>query len=720
VLRFRPRLRLATVTVFALLLTGGSAAVASSASAGPGSLHEKLQAAASKVVRYHGYRLVVPADWPVYELASNPTVCVRFNRHAVYLGQPSARQSCPAHAVGRTEAILVAPLLAHSAGAHGGAHAGAGQALPPVRDPKAQPQHGSSTQLAVPRAGVLVTATWDRDPALVARALGVRSLRATDQTGPAVPRGRSAPPAHPAAARAHATHRAGDTIYTGLGFDVCSTPSSSTMSAWGASPYRAIGVYIGGANEACAQPNLNSTWVTQESAAGWALLPIYVGLQAPRNGCGCAGITPSQASAQGTAAADDAVNQAEAVGIAPGNPIYDDMESYTRNSTNTTAVLAFLGAWTTELHARGYVSGIYSSAVSGITDLVNQVGTGYPEPDQIWDAEWNGQQSTSSAYVPSTDWVDHQRLHQYQGGHNATYGGATLNIDSDYVDAGGASGGVFPDGTYVQVSGQPQIYEIAGGSPLAVQNWADVGGAQTYTVISPQQFSSLNPVPANGTFLSAQDGTEWRVVGGAPMYIQDPTLLGAFTPLLVDGWDIYNAGDPLSHLNAVPTNGTFVTTTTGLTYRIAGGAPVQVTTWSIFGGVQPSVTIDPWDIANLNNSAAHLVSRPAVGTVVEGLPSGAYWEFGPKNRYLVPPSASAVQVDDHGLAPFSAMRCRVPSLVSKTLTQVKTALLKADCHLGKVHDHPLTRRRHTLRVIKQVPGPRTTHVGYYTVGVTIG
>ena len=46
--------------------------------------------------------------------------------------------------------------------------------------------------------------------------------------------------------------------------------------------------------------------------------------------------------------------------------------------------------------------------------------------------------------------------------------------------------------------------------------------------------------------------------------------------------------------------------------------------------------------------------------------------------------------------------------------------MKADCSLGKVHDHPLTRRRHTLRVIRQVPTARIEHVAYYTVGVTLG
>jgi hypothetical protein len=671
-----------------------------------------LAAAPTKIVRYHGYRLEVPAAWPVYDLVTDPTVCVRFNRHAVYVGRPSSRQACPAHAVGRTEAILVTPLTAH--GARAGTSS-AGPALPPVRDRDAQPPNGSSTQLAVPSVGVLVTATWGSHPAAVKQALGVRTLTSRQAAARA--------PAHPARAKPHAVHRAGDPVYTGLGFDACATPSASTMSAWSASPYRALGVYVGGTNEACAQPNLTASWVQQESAAGWVLLPVYVGLQAPSNGCRrCAAIDPTQASAEGTAAADDAVNQAEAVGIAPGNPIYDDMENYRRGGSNTSSVLAFLAAWTTELHARGYASGVYSSAGSGITDLVAQVGTAYPEPDQIWNAEWNGQPTTSSGYIPAADWPNHQRLHQYQGGHNATYGGATINIDSDYVDAGAASGNVlFPNGTFVQVSGTTQFWEIAGGAPLFVNDWTAVGGVQPYTVITQQQFGALNRVPANGTVFQTDTGAVYLVAGGAPMYVSSTSVFSAPPqPFLVDGWNVDNVGNPTSHLNTLPVNGTFLATTVGQNYRVAGGAPIAVTNWSAFGGVQGSVLIDPWDIANISNPAAHLQYRPAVGTVVVGLPSGAYWRFGSKNRYLIPPTPGAVGVDDHGLVQFSAIPCRVPSLAHKTLAQVKTTLLAADCHLGKVHQHRVTKRRHVLRVIKQVPRAHTKYGAYYTVGITLG
>src|ERR1044072_9010277 len=55
--------------------------------------------------------------------------------------------------------------------------------------------------------------------------------------------------------------------YTGLRFDACTAPSRRSMSAWGSSPYRAIGVYIGGLNRGCSQPNLTASWVSAQTAA---------------------------------------------------------------------------------------------------------------------------------------------------------------------------------------------------------------------------------------------------------------------------------------------------------------------------------------------------------------------------------------------------------------------------------------------------------------------
>jgi hypothetical protein len=225
------------------------------------------------------------------------------------------------------------------------------------------------------------------------------------------------------------------TVFTGLGFDACTAPSARSMNAWKESPYRAVGVYIGGLNRGCSQPNLTPEWVAAQTAAGWHLIPTYVGLQAPTSACSsCAKLSASQATAQGVAAAVNAVEEASAVAMGPGSPIYFDMESYSRTSSATAATLAFLEAWTKKLHELGYVSGVYSSSASGIADLGDQVGSGYELPDQLWIANWNGAQSTSDAAVPSNAWTQHQRIHQYRGGHNESYGGVTINIDNNYLD----------------------------------------------------------------------------------------------------------------------------------------------------------------------------------------------------------------------------------------------------------------------------------------------
>jgi hypothetical protein len=423
------------VGVLALTWTGSGTALAS---AGP----------AAKVVSYQGYSVDVPDSWPVYDLTADPTECVRFNQHAVYLGQPGSEEDCPAHSVGRTEAILVEPSTA------AGGPAAAGQS--------------DWGQVTIPAHGVTVTATWRQDPALVERALGTHNLPPTPRpSAPGPPSSESAAAAVGVAheARAHLATALSDPVFTGLGFDACTAPSAPQMTSWGSSPYRAVGIYIGGTNEACAQPNLTAGWVEREAAAGWHLIPTYVGLQAPGNSCGCASINPSQAASEGTAAASDAAKEAKALGIGTGNPLYFDLEAYSARGSASSAVLKFLGAWTAKLHADGYLSGVYASAASGVSDLAGKYGTGYAEPDDIWFADWNGEKTTSSSYIANGDWGDHQRLHQYTGGVNATYGGVTINIDDDYLDgatagagnATGASSDTPTAGKGPTISGTPSV-----------------------------------------------------------------------------------------------------------------------------------------------------------------------------------------------------------------------------------------------------------------------
>ena len=69
-------------------------------------------------------------------------------------------------------------------------------------------------------------------------------------------------------------------------------------------------------------------------------------------------------------------------------------------------------------------------------------------PDRIWVARWDGAPNTSTTYIPEDGWRPGGRMKQYLGGHNETWGGVTINIDSNYIDLGAglpaASGGPLP------------------------------------------------------------------------------------------------------------------------------------------------------------------------------------------------------------------------------------------------------------------------------------
>jgi Domain of unknown function (DUF1906)/Putative peptidoglycan binding domain len=269
--------------------------------------------------------------------------------------------------------------------------------------------------------------------------------------------------------------------FTGLGFDQCHAPGQSAMSAWlSASPYRAVGIYISGASRGCRdQPNLTPTWISTQLTSGWRLLPITLGPQAACNpGFPRYGTDPvistklnsagayQKAFRQGTAEASTTVAAAQALGIVPGSTLWYDLEGY--DVTNTAcreSSLWFLSAWTQQLHALGYVSGVYSSAGSGIKSLddarAQRPGT-FTLPDQIWIARWDGQANTSTSYVRADGWVPGRRVKQFQGGHDEKWGGYTINIDRNYLDLSSGTPPTAPaqdhcHGTSVDLANYPRL-----------------------------------------------------------------------------------------------------------------------------------------------------------------------------------------------------------------------------------------------------------------------
>jgi hypothetical protein len=367
-----------------------------------------------KDVVFAGLRVPVPADWPVYDLEREPTRCVRYDQHAVYLGTAGPDADCPTRLVGRTETIQI--------------------------ERTEQVVDSADQQLVrrIPETGVVVTGTYGEDRPLLQRLMqGITvqhpgNLRSdpgrTGQrpSGDAEPENRTGYPRMP-----NTVPDLSRGWTSGRGFDTCAAPSLRTMAAW-RSAFSVANMYIGGAARGCGQHNLTHHWVRAVHRMGYRLIPTYVGLQAP-----CTAFhnrfTARNAAASGGRSADDAIWAAQRLGLPGGTPIYYDMEAYNGRARCRQAVLRFLDAWTRRLELRGYLPGVYSSAATGIRDLGR--ASGIAKPQVIWFARWDGKPSVlCNSYVPNSLWVPHRRIKQYRGDHQERHGGVRLRIDTNEVD----------------------------------------------------------------------------------------------------------------------------------------------------------------------------------------------------------------------------------------------------------------------------------------------
>lgn len=488
-----------------------------------------------RVVSYAGLSVTVPASWPVIDLRRRPDTCVRFDRHAVYLGAPGAAQNCPAHLVGRTESVLLGPATATATPDSPMASTTAG--LVPAAAVSAA---GRQIGIAAAGTGAQLTVTWGADEGLATRIAASATRRfsvpSTFSAGDAVPQ-------YPVGASS--------TRLGGKAFDTCAAPSTRTMAAWKRSPYRGVAVYIGGPNRACADGNLSAAWVsTVANHQHWRVLPIYVGRQAICDGPRFARISADLATAyaQGLADAADAVASAAAFGLQPGSAIYDDMEGYAGSAGCTRGVLTFVSGFTSGLHGAGYLSGVYSSGSSGIYDLGrNFYDSAYLMPDLIWTARWDGVVSTRERNLTSLQWSNHQRAKQYAGDHYERWGGVRIDIDSDYVDSALATVG-YPVTVAVATQARPApLIGTASSRALPAQTrvtascWvvgARVGSSTTWLELTDGSFVPRTDMNLGGqapprcglvyttwTTLSARSGpganypTRQRIPGGTAAWV---------------------------------------------------------------------------------------------------------------------------------------------------------------------------------------------------------
>lgn len=408
-----------------------------------------IQTRDARTVDYLGLRLAVPADWRVVDLDREPGACLRLDLPTLYLGHAGAQTECTGRAaVSRADTLHLEPL----------------DGAPPRADiptfsvdsatalPATPPRAGSNElRYALLRPGVMATVSYGAAPDAVRRVL--TRARAVPGGVPGDHGGPGARPAEPALAVGGTETRGAQEPFTGEGFDACTAPTQKSMDTWRAdSPFRAVGVYIGGPARACAQPRLTAEWVRRQAEAGWHLMPIWVGPQPWHSASTGLSTDPSAADGQGRAAADGAVAAAASLGLPTGTVLYNDVEHYTDRDTWDAPVVAYLTAWTLRLHELGYRSAAYVSAGSGAKALSAHHHQA-PEamPDVLWVARWNGAASVTDADMGlpagTAQWAGRRRAHQFRGDHDATYGGVTINIDRNWVDVDPSelgTGSIFP------------------------------------------------------------------------------------------------------------------------------------------------------------------------------------------------------------------------------------------------------------------------------------
>jgi hypothetical protein len=154
----------------------------------------------------------------------------------------------------------------------------------------------------------------------------------------------------------------------------------------------------------------------------------------------------------------------------------------------------------------------------------------------------------------------------------------------------------------------------------------------------------LNAVPSNGSLIrNGDNGNVYDVVGGAPLHLSNCNYTNCGAAVTVDSYPI----NILDHLNAVPSDGSFIYAgDSGAYYRVAGGAALLLTNCAALGGCTGSVTLDSYPVT----SHDHLNATPVDGTVLVGEPSGNTWVIKAGKKTASASTAGGIAVNDATVA----------------------------------------------------------------------
>ncbi len=465
---YLPR-RLRTVALVAVLAVVAATppVVAAAASASPPA------PAGWRVVHYAGADFLAPLTWAVVRLDADPTACERLDVRAVYLGTQGPAARCSGAAAGRDDAIEVTRL----------------EAAPHGLSARLGPQHvvvapsssiERSLRIAFPRLGVQVRAPRG-GLAVVRRVLGSFAMGASAIAHPpALPRAPAPQPAArvalpadgagPLAPRRALSWGAGSTRAPRPPSRRCGLGSLRPSAQWGSTWAAPTGRAPSRSSPRSGSPRWSpwgGTWSPSTSdcrrrapgSAGWPrCAPIARRRrEAPRPMTQCrrrvrsAWVSgpPSTSTWRATTSRARGACRPSTPSSMPGP----------RVCTGT----ATLPACTEDPPPRSRRSwrhrarrGSTSRTTSG-----SRIGTARA---RVFD----------DPYFTNGMWTEHQRVHQYLGGHTERWGGIAINIDSSQVD--GAVVGRPADGSFVRTVGGG-TFRIAGGAPMPVSDCGALGAA---------------------------------------------------------------------------------------------------------------------------------------------------------------------------------------------------------------------------------------------------
>jgi hypothetical protein len=218
------------------------------------------------------------------------------------------------------------------------------------------------------------------------------------------------------------------------GWDACAIGSTANTQAWfNSSSYWNIGLYLGGSSYGTGCTRWTDAQFNDIINQGWDALPLWVGPQAPCTGFPSRfSLDPATAFEQGRSQALFAFDKISVLGWDVENaPLIYDLEGFdTTNAACLEAARQFISGWVQNLHnppaqRAGVYGSVCGSALAQFAGIANV-------PDFIYGAHYSGNPNTAvMSCVGAGLWVNNQRHKQYLGPHNETWGGVTLNIDTN-------------------------------------------------------------------------------------------------------------------------------------------------------------------------------------------------------------------------------------------------------------------------------------------------